>query len=791
MTDQKIRLITGSLLHDIGKVIYRQGDDRRNHSIAGYDYLKTEAGVEDQEILDCVRFHHASALRTAQIEENSLAYIVYIADNIAAAADRRKRGETDDFGFELSVPLQSVFNILNGNQEEMYYQPGDLNPDGSMNYPSAEKKKFSEEYYTKIKSRISENMRYVDELNEEYLNSLLMVLEANLTYIPSSTSKSELTDISLYDHMKLTAAAASCIYDYLNEKQWSYKETLFTKEKAFYQEKAFLLCSMDISGIQKFIYTIPSKNALRTLRARSFYLEVMMEHLADLLLGELELTRANLLYTGGGHCYLLLPNTREAIKRLHGFQNRMKQWFLDYYKTDLFVAFGYAQCDANALKNEPEGSYADIFHTISRMLSEEKMHRYSSEDIIRLNRRKAEDYSRECKVCKTIGEVDEEGVCFLCRQIETFSKHVLYSEFFSVIQKGGITEGLPLPGGFLLLPDDERTLKQRMESDPLFVRAYAKNQMYTGKHAATKLWTGDYTTGSTFEEFALAAKGINRIGVLRADVDNLGQAFVSGFDNAKNKNSYVTLSRTATLSRQLSMFFKYFINMLLENGEYSISGLPMKTKRKATIIYSGGDDVFIVGAWDDVIELAIDLRKSFKKYTQGMLSISAGIGIFEKTYPVTAIARETGEMETESKRLPGKNAVTLFMDENVHVIPGTQEKMISDGTCSWDELEEEVIGEKYRALQEFFQKAEDRGITFLYRILELVRQQEDRINFARLVYLLARLEPEGEEAKIHYRRFSDRLCHWIRSEKDLRQLKTAIMLYVYMHRNEEETKHAD
>ena len=40
MTDEKIKLIIGSLLHDIGKVVYREGDDRRNHSISGYDFLK-------------------------------------------------------------------------------------------------------------------------------------------------------------------------------------------------------------------------------------------------------------------------------------------------------------------------------------------------------------------------------------------------------------------------------------------------------------------------------------------------------------------------------------------------------------------------------------------------------------------------------------------------------------------------------------------------------------------------------------------------------------------------------
>ena len=37
MNDQKAKLGIGALLHDIGKVIYRQGNDRRNHSTSGYD----------------------------------------------------------------------------------------------------------------------------------------------------------------------------------------------------------------------------------------------------------------------------------------------------------------------------------------------------------------------------------------------------------------------------------------------------------------------------------------------------------------------------------------------------------------------------------------------------------------------------------------------------------------------------------------------------------------------------------------------------------------------------------
>lgn len=56
----------------------------------------------------------------------------------------------------------------------------------------------------------------------------------------------------------------------------------------FYNEKAFRMLSLDISGIQKFIYTIHSSGALKMLRSRSFYLEIMMEHMVDELLTRLE-----------------------------------------------------------------------------------------------------------------------------------------------------------------------------------------------------------------------------------------------------------------------------------------------------------------------------------------------------------------------------------------------------------------------------------------------------------------------------------------------------------------------
>lgn len=61
MTDREIQLVTGALLHDIGKVIFRSGEHRK-HSASGYEYLKEDRKIQDPEILDCVRYHHGDEL---------------------------------------------------------------------------------------------------------------------------------------------------------------------------------------------------------------------------------------------------------------------------------------------------------------------------------------------------------------------------------------------------------------------------------------------------------------------------------------------------------------------------------------------------------------------------------------------------------------------------------------------------------------------------------------------------------------------------------------------------------
>lgn len=785
MDNTEIKLAIGALLHDIGKIVYRQGAGRVRHSQLGADYLKDTLESADPAILDCIRYHHAQELSHAGIADDSLAYIVYIADNISSGTDRRDKEEMEG-GFDLYTPMQPVFNLLNGNHGRQYYAPELLNDPlkSEINYPRGEKINFTKEQYSAILRNITGNLKGIIVPTEDYLNSLVQILESNLSYVPSSTSKTEVPDISLYDHMKLTAGMALCIKRYMDDQKRTYRE-LYTGSQKFYSEKCFFLTTMDISGIQKFIYTIPSKDALRSLRARSFYLDLLLEHAIDELLDREGLARTNLIYSGGGHCYLLLPNTADARNIFASFVNELNEWFLKVYQTSLYIAGAGVPCCANDLWNKPEGSYGDLYKTLSEEMSYQKSHRYTADQIIGLNHTRHSDYSRECRSCRRLGILNEDRLCPVCASLKTLSQNVLYAKFFSIVRSEDPANP-PLPFGCSLAADKtEEDLRQRIQTDTAFVRAYGKNQPYTGKNMATELFVGDYTTGETFEELAKKAQGINRIGVLRADVDNLGHVFVAGFKNSKNHDRYETISRTAAFSRQMSMLFKLYIRDILEHPVFTLSGEPKK-ERNVAVVYSGGDDVFLAGAWDDIIEAACDLHSTLTKYTEGTLTISAGIGIYHSSYPISVIAQETARMEDRSKAVPGKNAVTLFDHDTYH----------------WQEFTDHVIGEKYRVINDFFHavhtgendedKVEEteRGNSLLYRILELIRHQDDRINFARYVYLLSRLEPDekaSDEAKNAYRVFSGHMYDWIQPEnkKDQKELETAITIYVYLHRQEE------
>ena len=761
----------GGLIHDIGKLVYRAGG-QRNHSALGYETLKRLwSQPQWQPVLDCVRWHHAKLLRDAAPEPGNPAYIVCAADNLSAGADRREN-DRGTGGFRRDQPLAPVFSHLNGSRTGWSLPP--YPQDGTLRLPVQGEPGIPVQRYQDLLRELEQGLRDIP-MDEAWLGSLLSLLECWTGTVPSSTDAGQSPDISLFDHLKTTAAIGAAISTYLLDRQVEdYRTTLLEREQEFRELPAFLLYSADFSGIQKFIYTVSTANALKSLRSRSFFLELPMEHYIDELLTACGLSRANLLYSGGGHCYLLLANTDFTKAQLTRVNEIFNQWLLDSFGTRLFLTHGWTECSGNDLINQPaeELPYKAMFRRVSSAVAKHKLRRYSPGQIMALNRRREQDDGRECSVCGRSDQMTEQQLCTWCSLFVTLSAKIQRQSVFYVSPEPGAAYDFSLPGAdgtVYFLITDENTARKKLGRGDAVSRIYTKNRDCTGLRYSTRLYVGDYCYSNEMDTLAQASSGIPRIAVCRMDVDNLGAAFVSGFEQPEaagvQRYRYVTISRTAAFSRQMSLFFKCYINPLLdrpkEDGE----------KLAVSIVYSGGDDVFLVGAWNDVLEAAQRIQRNLADFTCGALTISGGVALYDSHYPIRLAADETAELEERAKRQPGKNAIALFAPRENH-------------TYGWEIFSRRVMGEKKKALEDFFSASEqERGNGFLYRLLELLRQaQGEQINLARYAYMLARMEPRDRKQKAVYERFSANMYRWALSPEDRLELITAIYIYVYQER---------
>lgn len=765
MKRREVDLFYGAILHDIGKVVQRASGERKKHAIVGAEWLEDKLGGQHPEITAQVRNHMAS-FQERSLKSNSLAYITYIADNIASGIDRRKSIEEGEHAaplWDTYTNQEDIFNRLYQVTSKRYYQPRELNVKEAPNYASQDNKKFSKGDYAKILGRLEEVLTRHISFDETYINSMLNLLEATLSFVPASTNTQEVADISLFEHSKLTAGIAACIYRYLEmQGEEDYQSRLFAKSQAFYNEEAFLLVSFDMSGIQDFIYNIVTNGALKQLKARSFYLDFMSEHIVDSLLAELELTRANLLYAGGGHAYLILPNTLQTIEILKQFEVTFNRFLLMQFQTRLYVAFGWQAFSAKTIMSDQNSAetYRALYQSVSRMISDKKLSRYDWKTLMLLNRggKKSE---RECQNCHLlISEQDEafhdfeQVLCELCYKLRKFSRENDMSDnrFFII---NANEKGLPIGPDAYLSVMPEKQIKSGMAG-----RIYTKNDFHTGEQVTTHIFVGDYSAAPIDQYAQLSVKdgyGIKRVAVVRLDVDDLGSAFMGGFSH-QGEGKYNTLSRSATFSRVMSQFFKVYINQIAQG-------------KQLTIVYSGGDDVFAIGAWQDIIDFTINLRQKFIVWTNGKLTLSAGIGIFPDKTPISIMARETGFLEECAKSAyPEKDAITLFK---------------SDYTFRFDEFIEKVENEKLLFIRGFFNTQDERGKSFLYRLLELI-QSEDKMDVARMAYYLSRMEDLTKaENKKDFKVFKKNFFEWSQAPKQIKkQVELALVLYIYEIRKE-------
>lgn len=826
---EKEILIKGALLHDIGKVCYRAMNKRINHSKLGGDFLEQylKAGEGTERLLNCVRYHHKDYLQKAKLDKNDLAYIVYEADNIASGMDRREN-EGEEKGFDPKLNLDSIFSVFYSDKEiqvankyPLIYK--DINK--AFNYPQKDISLATNSNYEALLNKIKSHF-ITKDINQISINQLLQIIEEGFSYVPSSTNRAEVCDISLYVHSKITSAVASCMKLYFDEQQiQDYKKYCFNSgSKIFRNEKIYLLISGDISGIQDFIYTIPSKGALKTLRGRSLYIDLLLEEFIDEYLEQIGLSRANVLYSGGGYFYILAPNIEDTKKAIDKLQAKMNRWLMENIGINLYLAIGMAECSANNLmKSEAQGN---LFATVNKKLKDDKTIRYSKdEDFLEyiFNVEKEEDTAKkECNICHNLVDKlwkynsDEEIACEFCLNLYKLGQDILTQDLVFVISEEKIDGGIKIFGK----DKDLYMYAVNIEDIDMFkgkiLRIYSKNNLLEND-LAIRLYLADYSAKNendevmTFDDLAKSScktdKGIKRLGVLRLDIDDLGIAFSSGFVSDKDKIEdnlrYATLSRYADLSKDISMFFKVAINKIcagdltgcvdFKEKAFNIFGIAKAPKRKVNIIYAGGDDLFLVGAWDEVLEVAIDINRAFKQFTNGKLTLSAGMAMFSPTYPISKMAEIAGLLVQMSKNKKDKNSIALFgMETNLKANGQLECKHI----YTWADFEMKVCKEKMNYLLARLSFDGDKfnklsvGKSLIYRLMDLIQlADEDKLNIARFAYILARMQPKqdkDEQKRKVYEDFVSKMYQWINNNEDKKQLATALNLLVYYLRDKKE-----
>ena len=878
MDEKLINLQIGALLYDIGKIVRRAGVSSKRHSIAGADYLEKERLLDVEkykEIYDMIKYHYNEEMeennKLNKLDDNSLAYIVYEADNISSGVDRieyDEEGEKIEVAETEGLPLDSIFNRLNVKKNKIEKNFKSLTYDRyNFNMPKSktDKNKIENVEYLNVLKQLKKDLEKMKEKNILTPENLNSVLEEKCIYFPSS-SYADYPDVSYYDHVKLTAAVASCMYIYDAEKEnneINYKDKYFKKDER--EKLKFLFVSAEFTGIQNFIYTITSKIAMKSLRGRSFYLELFIEHIIDEILEALNLSRVNLVYSAGSQFYMLLPNIPETVRVLEEYKNIINDFLLKELGTSVYYEISYTGTSIEELGNglsqgiKKENKLKGILKRNFNETSRKKLNRYSQEQLEGIfdeNNALNQIHSdtKECVICKKTEKEDiliknsqkeSNGnleICNSCKNYIKLGKDISKSfhlrdkrAFFVEKNCNENNDKLKFPKypkGFVEINfKNFQTVEEVEKESDKFYRFYSINTNYLGKGNSRNIKVGNYNVKSKnkenslveFEELVKKAKGIERLAVLRADIDNLGTLFRTGFEDKeyisksgeKEPYKFVRFSKTVVLSRYLSDFFKRAINLILERKSLIFEKNELfkeycnviterieesKEERNIVLVYSGGDDVFAIGTWNDIIEFSVDLRTAFKEFSSDRVTLSAGIGFFDENYPIFQMAQKTGELEKLAKSYnegksgkSTKDAVTLF---------GMNKHSKINHIYKWADFIEKVLNEKYRYLKSVISLKENKktdketdtdkvfvGKTKWFGLMKLIRSQfekndDGKVDIARFAYSLARItyDKKNKKQEKNYLDLKKQLFEWIKNEEDAKQLLTAINILIYEYR---------
>ncbi len=207
-----------------------------------------------------------------------------------------------------------------------------------------------------------------------------------------------------------------------------------------------------------------------------------------------------------------------------------------------------------------------------------------------------------------------------------------YQEFFEPIPVGGKPKVCAVTG--IESPD---CVKMPLEGNDgeMYVLPSVRQQIQLGEEL--RMQEGF----KTFEEYA----GDTYLGILRMDIDGLGKRFIIGFNS---------ISQYKVFSKRLVDFFEEETRKIQQEPSF---------KPYLNIIYAGGDDLFVVGRWNKVIDFAERVHhETENRFGSEGISISGGIAVVQPKFPISKAAELAGNAEDAAKQFRNgeKNAFCML-----------------------------------------------------------------------------------------------------------------------------------
>lgn len=772
------------ILHDIGKFHQRayKRYHRTPHEKLSKNFVKSIGQSSQVEYM--VLSHMGKDYDSSPNQKDKfLAEIVQKADSYSS----KEREKIKGVGNTKIEPFISIYSKLNfsGKSNDEYFYPVTKLELKNLSFPVKSKREAAgplwenlQHSYQKVwEEFIDDSKKFQNKLS---FDTMYHMIKKYTVFMPSAVFVNY-PDISLFDHLKTTAAIGSCMYLYMIAK-----DEHSTSEKTKY----FTLISGNISGIQDFIYNVSSPQFVRIgmakrLRGRSFYTNLLNENLARIIVDRLDLTDANILWCGGGNFLILAPNTDYAKKILDEYEREINKYLFEKYGGKLSLSLMNQQISGKDLDN-----FANLKENIVYNNEKKNRQKYLNNlDMVF----KEEDYipSNVCKICGSISNGD---ICDECNTHEYIGDKITRAEFIvRVVTKDDSTKNYfdihELNIGYLFLKKENLLEKiEKIHKSSSKIQIFAINNTdFLDKDIIMKLEEkniqasfGFSFLGNTvpyhdkygpldFDHIAKVSRGTKKLGILKMNVDNLEKLFETGLDNT-------SISRISTMSSLLDVFMSGYINEIMKEyyilpdicsdckekvddiditfsedtikvyrekeREGKIEKVCSKCAEKKIPIlytgYSGGDDILIIGPWDIIVKFSKDIRDRFKKYTcmNKDVNISAGIFMCGSKFPIDRAVRIADEMLNKSKIL-GKNRISIFSE-----------------TVMWEHFD------RFKGYEELLQFAnrlellvETKKVShgFVYSLLSLYRQKFGDLKDSEFEYkIIARIERRRYEYMLKY-----------------------------------------